>query len=76
MEMLDDGTIPAARGKPPATPPKPRVQSGIPPAPPAHVGVAARQPLWHVSADITEAFAPVVWADLDVRLRRRGPPRC
>jgi hypothetical protein len=72
MEMLHNGMIPTVRRKPPATKPKPRVRSGIRPPRPHTSASRLANRFWHVGADITEAFAPVVWAETERRLRVRA----
>lgn len=58
--------------KAPKNPPKPRVRTGI--REPRRHTPSSRlaNRYWHVGADIVEAFAPVVWQELDERLRERS----
>ena len=71
LELLDV-EIAVVRRQPSASPPKPRVRTSAR-KPRGHTPSSKlANRFWHVGADITEAFAPVVWVEMERRLRMRA----
>jgi hypothetical protein len=58
--------------KSPSTPPKPRVRTSTRKRERRSPSSRLANRRWHIGADITEAFAPVVWAETERRLRLRA----
>jgi len=71
VDLLPPGAV-RKRRKAPATPRPARATTSARKR--GKRGKAARRAnsLWHIGADITEAFAPVVWAETERRLRIRA----